>query len=59
MKTATHVSTRQVLNDFALACMLARGSGATGGRAAAGFVSLVAYVNALKRGQDHFSRKGS
>jgi hypothetical protein len=46
MKTATHVSTRQVLNDFALACVLALGIGATVGLAAAGFVSLLAYVNA-------------
>jgi hypothetical protein len=45
MKTATHVSTRQVLNDFALACMLALGIGATIGLAAAGFVSLLAWAN--------------
>jgi hypothetical protein len=45
MKTATHVSTRQVLNDFAVACAVALGIGATVGLAAAALVSLVAYLN--------------
>lgn len=46
MKTHTHVSTRQVLNDFAFACLLALGIGAAVGLAAAAAVSLVAYLNA-------------
>ena len=46
MKTASHVSTRQVLNDFAVACALALGIGATVGLAAAGFVSFLAWINA-------------
>ena len=45
MKTNAHVSTRQVLNDFAVACLLALGIGAAVGLAAAGLVSLVAYLN--------------
>lgn len=45
MKTVTHVSTRQVLNDFAVACALALGIGATVGLGAAALVSLVAWLN--------------
>jgi hypothetical protein len=45
MKTNTHVSTRQVLNDFALACLLALGIGTAVGLAAAAAVSLISYLN--------------
>jgi hypothetical protein len=45
MKTNTHVSTRQVLNDFALACLLALGIGASVGLAAAAAVSLLSWLN--------------
>ena len=45
MKTTVHVSTRQVLHDFALACLLALGVGMAVGLGAAGLVSLVTYLN--------------
>lgn len=45
MKTTTHVSTRQVLGDFAIACLLALGIGAAVGLAAAAAVGLLAYLN--------------
>jgi uncharacterized membrane protein len=45
MKTATHVSTRQVLNDFGVACLLALGIGASVGLVAAAAVTLVASLN--------------
>lgn len=41
MKPELTVSTRQVLHDFALACLLALGIGASVGLAALGFVALV------------------
>ncbi len=41
----THVSTRQVLNDFALACLLALGVGAGVGLVAAAAVTLLTYLN--------------
>ena len=44
MKTA-HVSTRQVLHDFALACLLALAIGMGVGLGAAGLVSLLSYLN--------------
>jgi uncharacterized membrane protein len=46
MKTATHVSTRQVLHDFGLACLLALGVGMSVGLVAAAAVTLVATLNA-------------
>ena len=45
MKTATPVSTRQVLHDFGLACLLALGVGASVGLVAAAAVTLVATLN--------------
>jgi hypothetical protein len=44
MKPQLTVSTRQVLNDFAVACLLALAIGASVGLAAAGFVALVSAV---------------
>ena len=46
MKTATHVSTRQVLHDFGLACLLALGVGVAVGLSAAAAVTLLTYLNA-------------
>jgi len=45
MKPELTVSTRQVLNDFVLACLLALGVGASVGLAAAGLVALISYMN--------------
>ena len=45
MKTATHVSTREVLHDFGVACLLALGIGASVGLLAAAAVALVASLN--------------
>jgi hypothetical protein len=45
MKTIPHVTTRQVLNDFAFACLLALGIGASVGLLAAAAVSLVSWLN--------------
>lgn len=45
MKTHPHVSTRQVLQDFALACAMALGIGTAIGLAAAALVSLVVHLN--------------
>jgi hypothetical protein len=45
MRFDSGVSTRQVLNDFAIACLLALGVGALVGLAAAAAVTLVTYLN--------------
>lgn len=45
MKTDLPVRTRQVLNDFALACLLALGIGTSVGVTAAAAVSLLSWLN--------------